>query len=54
MVKLKGWINEILAQHTGQPLERIENDADQEFYMSAADAKKYGLIDEVLTSTAES
>jgi ATP-dependent Clp protease protease subunit len=50
MVKLMGWINGILAKHTGQPLETIERDADQEFYMSAEDAKQYGLIDEVLSS----
>ena len=49
MVKLKQWINEILAEHTGQPLERIEEDADREFYMSAQDAKEYGIVDEVLT-----
>jgi len=53
MVKLKGWINDILAKHTGQPKERIEQDVDQEFYMSAEDAKEYGLIDEVLASVAE-
>jgi len=53
MVKLKGWINDILAKHTGQPKERIEQDVDQEFYMSAEDAKEYGLIDEVLASVAK-
>jgi ATP-dependent Clp protease protease subunit len=53
MVKLKQWINEILAAHTGQPLERIEVDADREFYMSAEDAKDYGLVDEVLTGNPE-
>lgn len=53
MVKLKQWINEILAKHTGQALERIEKDADHEFYMSAEDAKEYGLVDEVLTSASE-
>ncbi|MHC4591627.1 MAG: ATP-dependent Clp protease proteolytic subunit, partial [Planctomycetota bacterium] len=49
MIKLKQWINEILAKHTGQPLERIEEDADREFYMSAEDAKEYGLVDEILS-----
>ena len=53
MVKLKRWINEILAEHTGQPVEQIEKDADHEFYMSAEDAKEYGLVDEVLTLTPE-
>ena len=50
MVKLKQWINEILAKHTEQPLERIEKDTDREFYMSAQDAKVYGLVDEILTA----
>jgi ATP-dependent Clp protease protease subunit len=50
MVKLKHWINEILASHTEQPIERIEKDTDREFYMSAHDAKEYGLVDEVLAS----
>ncbi len=50
MVKLKQWINEILAESTGQPLERIEEDADREFYMSAGDAMEYGLVDEVLAA----
>lgn len=53
MVKLKQWINEILAAHTGQPLERIESDADREFYMSAEDAKEYGIVDEVLMGNPE-
>jgi ATP-dependent Clp protease protease subunit len=52
MLKLKQWINEILAKHTNQPLERIEVDADREFYMSAEDAQKYGLVDEILTTEA--
>lgn len=50
MIKLKQWINEILATHTEQPLARIEEDTDREFYMSAQDAKAYGMIDEILTS----
>lgn len=53
MVKLKSWINEILASHTGKPIEQIEKDADREFYMSAEDAREYGLVDEVLASAAE-
>lgn len=53
MVKLKHWINNILAEHTEQPLERIEKDADREFYMSAEEALKYGLVDEVLSAARE-
>ena len=52
MVKLRGWINDILAKHTGRPIEEINEDADREFYMSAEDAKDYGIVDEVLTQAA--
>ena len=41
--------NEILAQHTGQPVEKIEKDSDRDFYMSAQAAVDYGLIDEVFS-----
>ncbi len=41
-------INNILAEHTGQPLETIERDVERDFYLSAEDALKYGLIDKVL------
>lgn len=50
MVKLESWINNILAKHTGQPLERIAEDTDREFYMSAEEAKAYGIVDEILTA----
>lgn len=50
MMKLKGWITDILARHTGRSEEAIEEDADREFYMSAPDALEYGLIDEILAS----
>jgi len=48
IIKLKEKVNKILAKHTGQPLERIERDTDRDFYLSAPDAKEYGLIDEVI------
>jgi ATP-dependent Clp protease protease subunit len=41
-------INRLLADHTGQPMDRIRNDTDRDFFMSAAESKSYGLIDEVL------
>ncbi|MEM9117515.1 MAG: ATP-dependent Clp endopeptidase proteolytic subunit ClpP [Cyanobacteria bacterium P01_D01_bin.6] len=41
-------LNELIAHHSGQPLERIEADTERDFYMSAEEAKKYGLIDQVL------
>jgi ATP-dependent Clp protease protease subunit len=45
----KRTLNELLAQHTGQPLERIEADTERDFFMSAQEAKDYGLIDQVIS-----
>ncbi|HIK40505.1 MULTISPECIES: ATP-dependent Clp endopeptidase proteolytic subunit ClpP [Thermoleptolyngbya] len=45
----KRTLNELLAQHTGQPLERIEADTERDFFMSAEEAKAYGLIDQVVS-----
>ncbi|NWF58533.1 MAG: ATP-dependent Clp endopeptidase proteolytic subunit ClpP [Fischerella sp.] len=45
---IKAKLNQLLAQHTGQPLERIEADTDRDFFMSAEEAKNYGLIDRVI------
>ncbi|MER3435530.1 MAG: ATP-dependent Clp endopeptidase, proteolytic subunit ClpP [Leptolyngbya sp. ERB_1_1] len=42
-------LNELLAQHTGQPLDRIEADTERDFFMSAEEAKQYGLIDQVIS-----
>ena len=42
-------LNNILAKHTGQPLERIAKDTDRDFFLGAEDSKKYGLVDDVLT-----
>jgi ATP-dependent Clp protease protease subunit len=47
-LKLRALVNEILAKHTGQPVERIERDTDRDFWMDAQAAKDYGLIDEVI------
>ncbi|MBW4481658.1 MAG: ATP-dependent Clp endopeptidase proteolytic subunit ClpP [Tildeniella torsiva UHER 1998/13D] len=44
----KNRLNELIAHHTGQPMERIETDTERDFYMSAAEAKAYGLIDDVV------
>ncbi len=46
-------MNEILLKHTGQPVERIERDMDRDNYMSAIDAKDYGIVDEVVKSRRE-
>jgi len=48
IVKIKDKLNKILAKHTGQPLEKLEKDTDRDFYLSAPEAKEYGLIDEVI------
>jgi ATP-dependent Clp protease protease subunit len=50
---LKRKLNEMMAQHTGQPIEVIERDTDRDNFMGAEDAVKYGLIDRVLKSRAE-
>jgi ATP-dependent Clp protease protease subunit len=51
IIKMREHLNTILADRTGQPLERIEKDTDRDHFMSATEAKEYGLIDEVITST---
>ena len=50
ILKMRDIINRILSERTGQPLERIQKDTDRDFFMSAEEAKSYGLIDEVITS----
>ncbi len=52
LLKTKRTLNEMLAKHTGQTLETIERDTDRDNFMSAADAKAYGLVDEVLLTRA--
>ena len=48
ILKIKNKVNEILSKHTGQPMEKIERDTDRDFYLSAEDAKAYGLIDNII------
>jgi ATP-dependent Clp protease protease subunit len=48
ILKMRDKINEILAHHTGQPLDKIQKDSDRDYFMSAQEAKEYGLIDEVI------
>ena len=48
ILKLKENLNKMLAKNTGQPLERVEKDTDRDFFMSAEEAKKYGLVDEIV------
>ncbi len=50
IIKIKNKLNEIIAKHTSQSLEKVEKDTDRDFYLSAQEAKEYGLIDKVITS----
>ena len=52
LLKLKDKLNRLLAAHTGQDLEKVERDTDRDNYMSAEEAQKYGLIDQVLENRA--
>ena len=47
--KIKKQLNGILSKHSGQPVSKVEQDAERDFFMSAQDAKEYGLIDEVMS-----
>lgn len=49
ILKIKDRLNRILSERTGQPLERIERDVERDFFMSAEEAKAYGLVDEVMS-----
>ena len=54
ILKTRQVLNEILAQHTGQPIDRISKDTDRDYYMSAAEAKAYGVVDDILTKAPTS
>lgn len=49
ILRMKDIINELLAKHTGQPKSKIERDTERDFFMSAQEAKEYGIIDEIFT-----
>jgi ATP-dependent Clp protease protease subunit len=49
ILKTRDVLNQILAHHTGQPIERIAKDTDRDRYMTAAESKEYGLVDDILT-----
>lgn len=51
ILRIRSRLNDILAKHTGQPLERIQRDTDRDFYMTAEQAVEYGIIDTVITET---
>lgn len=48
ILKTRAKLNEILAKHTGRPLEKIESDTDRDFYMSAEEAQQYGIVDKII------
>jgi ATP-dependent Clp protease protease subunit len=51
ILKMKDRLNKILADHTGQPLKKVEKDTDRDYYMSAEEAKEYGIIDQIVQKT---
>ena len=53
MLKLKQRLNAIISKHTGQPVDKVERDCDRDNFMSAEEAKAYGLVDEVVQSRRE-
>lgn len=50
VLRMKEQLNQILAYHTGQPIEKVNEDTDRDYFMSGEEAKKYGLVDEVINS----
>jgi ATP-dependent Clp protease protease subunit len=52
MLRTKQILNEMIHKHTGQPMDRIQRDTDRDFYMSADEAREYGLVDDVITTPA--
>ncbi len=52
ILSLKARLNELLSRHTGQPVERVEQDTDRDNFLSAQEAVEYGLVDEILTQRA--
>jgi len=53
IIKIKNKLNKIISYHTSQPLEKVEKDTDRDFYLSAEEAKEYGIIDEVIKTKEE-
>jgi ATP-dependent Clp protease protease subunit len=51
IVRIRGVLNELIAKHTGQPVERVERDTDRDFFLTAKEAVDYGLIDGIIDSS---
>src|SRR5215471_14011470 len=54
ILRMKGRLNDIIAKHTGQPLERVEKDSDRDYFMGAQEARAYGIVDEVVSVNRKS
>jgi ATP-dependent Clp protease protease subunit len=52
ILRMRQTLNEMLARHTGQPIEKIERDTERDFFMSAQEAKEYGIIDDIIVATS--
>jgi len=53
IIKLKERMNEMMAHHTGQPVEKVADDVERDYFLTAEEARDYGLVDEVLVSRAD-
>ena len=53
ILKTRDRMNEILAKHTGHPIDKVKHDTERDFFMSAADAKEYGVVDDILVKKKE-
>ena len=54
ILRMKVKLNEIIARHTGQSIERVEKDTDRDFFMGATEARAYGIVDEVVAFNRKS
>ncbi|MFW5867677.1 MAG: ATP-dependent Clp endopeptidase proteolytic subunit ClpP [Armatimonadota bacterium] len=53
ILRLRTWLNDILANHTGQPVDKIARDSDRDYFMTAREAAEYGLVDQVVERQPE-
>jgi len=53
ILKMKETLNQLLAKHTGKPIEQVQTDTDRDFYMSSEEAKEYGIIDHVIRDRSD-
>jgi len=53
IIRWRRTLNEVIAKHTGKTVEQVEKDSDRDYYLSAEEAKTYGIVDEVVASTRE-